>query len=488
MKQTHSAWGLFLGKKAYVVFFLCLAVPAIAPAQTFTTLHSFNGADGAASWAAVVQGTDGALYGTTDEGGLGGGGTVFRITTAGALTTIYNFCSQRQCADGTMPQGRLGETSAGDFYSTTTAGGLGDCTSGCGTIFEVIRNSSLITLDSFAGVDGADPADGLVPATNGDLYGTTVGGGDESCTPGGCGTVFNITPYGELTTLHRFTGGDGRQVYARLVQAADTDLYGTAFGGGSNACTFGCGTVYKITLDGTLTTLHYFAGSDGANPVGGLIQAADGNLYGETTTGGAYNGGTVFSITPSGALTTIYNFCSLPYCADGSDPPADVVQAPDGNFYGTTATGGAAGQGTIFKLTPDGVLTTLYNFCALSACADGADPQGGLVEATDGDFYGTTLLGGLDNQGTVFRLSVGFGPFIQTLPVMGAQGTAVEILGTDLTGAYRVTFNGRDAAFTVNFTGTGISTTVPRGATTGTVQVDTPGGTLQSIVQFNVLP
>jgi uncharacterized repeat protein (TIGR03803 family) len=139
---------------------------------------------------------------------------------------------------------------------------------------------------------------------------------DPACTPGGCGTVFSITPLGQLTTLHRFTGSDGRQAYARLVQAYDGNLYGTTFGGGSDACAFGCGTVYRITLDGILTTLHYFDGADGANPVGGLIQAADGSLYGERTTGGAHNGGTVFGITLSGALATVYNFCAQPDCAE----------------------------------------------------------------------------------------------------------------------------------------------------------------------------
>ncbi|HTQ58067.1 MAG TPA: choice-of-anchor tandem repeat GloVer-containing protein [Bryobacteraceae bacterium] len=489
MKWTAGAWGrLFPGKSAYAISALCVTMAAAATAQTFTTLHTFDGTDGGGSWAAVVQGVDGALYGTTYNGGSGGGGTVFKITPAGTLTTVYNFCSLSRCADGALPQGRLGETANGDFYSTTTAGGQGNCPRGCGTIYRV-RSGKLTTLDSFNNTNGADPADGLVPATNGYLYGTTVQGGANTCSSTtGCGTVFRITPSGALTNMHSFAGSDGRQIYARLVQATDGDIYGTTYAGGSNACLWGCGTVYKITPNGTLTTLHNFNGADGSSPVGGLIQAADGNLYGETKMGGTQNSGTVFRITPDGALTTIYNFCSQTNCADGWGPPADMVQAMDGNFYGTTAAGGTGGRGTIFRLSPSGALTTLYNFCSQSGCPDGADPEGGLTQATNGDLYGTTRLGGASNRGTVFSLSVGLGPFVKTLPIMGKAGTVVEILGNDLTDASSVTFNGTAAVFTVNSTGTGISTTVPPGATTGTVQVVTPGGTLQSNVLFTVLP
>jgi|SRR5579862_2435825 len=494
MRRAASALAMSHGRNACAVFVLCATTASFLPAQTLTTLHNFNGADGAKSWAAVVQGTDGNLYGTTYDGGSNGGGTIFRISMTGTLTTLYDFCSQSGCADGAQPQGRLGETASGEFYSTTTAGGQGNCPLGCGTVYKMTPGGNLTTLYRFGtqtnSMDGIDPADGLAPATNGYLYGTTVQGGANPCPPlAGCGTVFRITPPGTLfTTLHSFTGLDGNQVYARLVQAVNGDLYGTTYMGANNACPGGCGTVYKISPKGTLTTLHSFGGADGANPVGGLIQAADGSLYGETKLGGTHNAGTVFRITPSGALTTIYSFCSQTNCADGSGPPADMVQAITGDFYGTTEAGGAGGRGTIFKLSPGGRLKTLYSFCSQSGCADGADPQGGLTQATNGDLYGTTKIGGATNNGTVFSLSVGLGPFVKTLLTMGKTGAAITILGTNLTGASSVTFNGTPAVFAVNSTGTAISTTVPLGATTGTVQVVTPSGTVSSNLPFWVMP
>jgi uncharacterized repeat protein (TIGR03803 family) len=488
MKRLASTLGKSDWAKRTLVVFGLFAAAIALPAQTFTILHSFNGADGIGSWGAVVQGTDGALYGTTYYGGYGGG-TVFRMTRSGTLTTLYSFCSQSGCPDGSQPRARLGETPDGNFYSTTSTGGLSDCESGCGTVYEITPSGVLTTLHLFNGADGADPTDGLVPAANGYLYATTVQGGTSACLPfAGCGTVFRITPSGALTSLHSFTGLDGSQVYARVVQANNEEIYGTASGGDNNACTGGCGTVYKMTPSGTVTTLHSFNGADGAMPVGGLIQAANGDLYGETEWGGANKGGTVFAITPGGVFRTVYSFCSQANCTDGRSPSADMVQANDGNFYGTTHSGGSEGSGTIFKITPHGTLTTLYNFCSQTGCVDGGDPQGGITQATNGDFYGTTLRDGANQNGTVYSLSVGLGPFVKTLPTMGAEGTVVEILGDNLSATSSVAFNGTAAVFTVNSTGTGIRTTVPSGATTGAVQVTTPGAVLSSNVPFKVLP
>jgi uncharacterized repeat protein (TIGR03803 family) len=209
-----------------------------------------------------------------------------------------------------------------------------------------------------------------------------------------------------------------------------------------------------------------------------LLQATDGNFYGTTSGGGIYAAGTVFKITPSGKLRTLHSFC----CGDIN--PSGLVQATDENFYGTTSSGGANGWGTVFKITRSGTLTTLYNFCSKSACPDGANPLG-LVQDTDGSFYGTTYTGGANNDGTVFRLSVHLGPFVETQPTSGKVGATVKILGTNLTGASRVTFHGAAAAFKV-VSSSLITTTVPVGATTGRVQVVTPGGTLSSNVPFRV--
>jgi uncharacterized repeat protein (TIGR03803 family) len=165
----------------------------------------------------------------------------------------------------------------------------------------------------------------------------------------------------------------------------------------------------------------------------------------------------------------------------GASPEAALIQATDENFYGTTLEGGANNAGTVFKITPGGTLMMLYSFCSQSICADGYYPQGVLIQATDGKFYGTTSEGGASDDGTVFSLSGGIGPFVKILPPFGKVGTPVHILGTNLTGTTSVTFDGTPATFTV-ITKTLIFTNVPAGATTGTVQIETPKGTLSSNV------
>ncbi len=177
-------------------------------------------------------------------------------------------------------------------------------------------------------------------------------------------------------------------------------FYGTTFYGGAN----GYGTVFKISLSGALATLHSLDGTDGGQP-NPLLQGADGNFYGTTEHGGANLYGTVFKVTPSGALTTLYRFCSQRGCADGELPITALVQATDRNFYGTTQLGGANVYGTVFKITPGGTLTTLYNFCSRSSCKDGSFPYSGLVQSTDGNFYGTTYEGGAQGGGTAFKIT-----------------------------------------------------------------------------------
>src|ERR1017187_8845912 len=432
MKRTVNVLSkLNWGTRACAVLVLCTTTAIALPAQvvTLTTLHRFcsqSGCpDGVAPTAGPVQATNGDLYGTTLSGGANHAGTVFKITPGGMLTTLYSFCSQTNCTDGATP---------------------------------------------FAG---------LVQAANGTFYGTTYGGGAN----GGDGTGFKITPTGTLTTLHRFNGTDGATPYARLVQDTDGDFYGTTFFGGSNG---NSGTIFKITPTGTLTTLHSFNGTDGEGPVAGLVQAANGTFYGTTYGGGANGGyGTVFKITPTGTLTTPHSFNGT----DGDQPYAGLVQAADGDFYGTTGAGGANEYGTIFKITPGGTLTTLFPNCSQTDCTDGALPYAGLVQDTDGDFYGTTWVGGsnITDDGTVFRLSVGLGPFVKPRPPYGKVGAAVKILGTNLTGATSVGFNGTAAVFEV-VSSSEITPTVPAGASSGKVQVVTPGGTLSSNASFSVVP
>jgi len=464
---------------------LLLVVTAItSPAQTFTTLHSFGSTDGANSHGALVQATDGNFYGTTYAGGANDFGTVFKVNTTGAVTTLYSFCAKTGCTDGSGPAAPLIQAINGNLYGTTYIGGA----NGYGTVFQITTSGTLTTLYSFCAqsgcADGAEPTASLVQAANGNLYGTTYIGGLN-----GDGTIFEITPSGTLTTLYSFCAQndctDGEGPFGGLVQAANGNLYGTTHLGGAN----GAGTVFDMTATGTLTTLYSFCAqsgcTDGGGPFAALVQAANGNFYGTTYGGGANAEGTVFQMTPSGTLTTLYSFCALSNCTDGSGPFAALIRATNGNFYGTTYSGGASGEGTIFKVTPTGTLTTLHSFCAQTSCTDGEYAQGALVQSTNGTFYGTTEGGGTNLDGTVFSLSVGLGPFVELQPSSGKVGAAARILGTSLTGATSVSFNGTAAKFTV-VSSSEITTTVPAGAVTGFVTVKTPLATLKSNKQFTV--
>ncbi len=445
----------------------------------------------------LVQATNGDLCGTTLGGGTSGAGTLFKITPHGALTLLHSFCAQSACADGYDPNG-LVLGADGDLYGT--AGHGGPNVNG-GTVFKITPSGTLTTLYGFCPQngcpDGADPAAGLVQTTNGDFYGTTYYGGADGVLNGGeGGTVFKITPSGTLTTVYSFCsqGGsscsDGTWPDAALVQAANGNIYGTTPYGGAHAL----GIIFKITPNDTLTTLYNFCSqsgcADGMNPGTRLVQATNGDLYGVTVGGN----GSIFKITLTGTLTTLYTFCSQSSCRDGKNPVAGLVQATDGNLYATTSRGGAngvvdggAGDGTIFRITPAGTLTTVYSFCSQSGCADGGVPTAELVQHTDGKLYGVTSQFGAHGHGTVFSLSIGLGPFVKTQPSSGSVGAPVRILGSDLTGATRVTFNGTPATFSV-VSPSLIAATVPPGATTGEIQVVTTSATLTSNVPFRVRP
>jgi uncharacterized repeat protein (TIGR03803 family) len=318
--------------------------------------------------------------------------------------------------DGLKPNAGLVQGTDGSLYGTTYSGGLDDK----GTVFRITVSGTLATLHSFSGIDGANPGAALVQGTDGNFYGTTQQGGAN-----GSGTVFRITPSGTLTPLHSFAGGDGEKPLAALVQGSDGNFYGTTSAGG----TYGSGTVFGITPSGALTTLHSFTGSDGADPEAGLVQGADGSFYGTTNAGvssGHGNGyGTVFRITPTGVLTTIHSFAG----SDGFSPQASLIQGSDGNLYGTTSAGGDKGIGTVFRITPGGVLTTLYSF----AGSDGQAPTAALVQATDGNFYGTTAWGGASGLGTVFEVTpAGATTRLYSFPGnVGSIPNAALVEGTD---------------------------------------------------------
>jgi uncharacterized repeat protein (TIGR03803 family) len=490
----------------------CITATAALPAQTFNSLVSFDITNGAYPWfVSLVQGTDGNLYGTTTAGGENTGcgdgygcGTIFRITPAGELTTLYSFCSQASCADGWAPMGSLVQGTNGNFYGTTPHSSYAihnACELQCGTIFEITPSGKFTNLYAFCSqpncADGYYVGSALSQGADGNFYGTTFHGGSSDW-----GTVFNITPAGTLTTIYNFCSQagcmDGAGPRVPPVQATNGYLYGsTTLGGGTGNCD--CGTIYAITAAGKLTTLLSFSPDRPGGP-SELIQASDGNLYG-TSPAGVGNSckfgceGSVFQLTPKGKLTYIYTFCDAGgYCPDGNMPSAGVTQGSDGNFYGTTSEGGnSSDSGTAFKLTPAGQLTTLYTFCSQTGCPDGHQPSGGLEQATDGTFYGVTYYGG-DNKdcgglpcGTLFSISVGLGPFVEATPDFGKVASVVGILGSGLTGTTSVTFNGVPATTFTAESDTFIKAEVPSGATSGTIQVTTPSGTLSSNVAFQVL-
>lgn len=410
-----------LAKITGTFFLLCIVLTIPSQAQTLTTLVSFDSTDGANPyWGSMVQGKNGEFYGTTFNGGANGQGSVFSVSTSGELTTLYNFCSKTTCTDGANPEAGLVLGKDGSLYGTTDGGGA----NGFGTVFAISQAGKLRTVYSFCSLskcsDGGLPTAALVQGTDGDFYGTTFAGGVVT----GQGTVFKITPAGKLTTLYAFckqkSSGqvclDGSSPYAGLTQAKDGNFYGTTYIGGEKDA----GTIFRVSSNGKFQTVYSFCALgfpcvDGQNPSAGLVQDRAGNLYGATSQGGAPLVGTIFKFA-NGKLTTLYTFCNQTSCLDGALPFGGLVLGLDGKLYGTTQQGGANDTcsgtcGTIFSITTHGTFTKLYDFCAETGCTDGDWPRTTLVQGTDRKFYGETYYGGSDacfsGCGTVFSLSVG---------------------------------------------------------------------------------
>lgn len=459
--------------------------------QTFRTMP-LDGTDGAGPYGAFVQGTDGNYYGTTSGNN---GGTVFRLTPSGNLMTIYQFCSQTNCADGWFPFAGLVLGSNGEFYGTTLRGG----TYGGGTVFQITRSGALSTLYDFGNqaIDAQVPYGSLAQGPNGNFYGTTRIGGTYEL-----GTVFEITPAGKLTILHNFCSvpscSDGQNPESGMVLGTNGDFYGTTVGGGLNEA----GTIFEITPSGKLITIYSFCSqsecADGSWPDAPLSLGSDGNLYG--TTSGPGNAGTVFRITEQGVLTTLYSFCSQYGCTDGSNPFAGVVQDADGNLYGTTEYGGILecppglqGCGAFFEISSAGQFTVLHTFCtAGDPCSDGMYPATTLLQGTNGILYGATLAGGGSNIcndggcGTLFSSSMGLTPFVEANPGFGIVGSIIMVLGDHLANTTSVTFNGVEALFKV-ISETYIKVKVPADATTGAIEVISPSGNVSSKLPFQVI-
>ena len=358
-------------------------MPPLSAQIRETTLHAFTGTDGATPNAGLVLGPDGTFYGTTHDGGANNQlGTVFKVTSGLAFTSLYSFSGP----DGSRPYAGLTWGGDGNLYGTTYYGGANNA----GTVFQITPAGALTSLHSFASSDGSYPVAGLVLGLDGNLYGSTSGGGAN-----GSGTIFRISTGGVFSTVYSFSGPDGAAPYATLTQGTDGNFYGTTNSGGSNLY---FGTLFRVTPAGALTTLHNFAFSDGSNPNAPLTQDSNGNLYGAASNGGAnIQHGALFQITPQGTFSVLHHFAGL----DGSAPEGPVILGGDGAYYGTSVSGGAnAFYGTVFKVTPAGAFTSLYSFNR----TDASSPTAGLIVASDGNFYGTASSGGANGYGTVFKI------------------------------------------------------------------------------------
>jgi len=389
---------------ALVAILVTAVFSGSAQAQTFTLLYTFTGgADGGDPIGGLIMDGQDNLYGTTAEGGNPacphGCGTVFKLDTTGKETVLYSFTGTGK--DGFFPSASLVRDAQGNLYGTTQGGGTGKY----GTVFELDPTGNETILYSFTGAgDGATPRSGLVLDDQGNLYGTTDSGGNLTCDGGlGCGTVFKVGPSGTETVLHSFTGmgGDGVVPSGGLALDAQGNLYGTTEFGGEYGSPFGYGTVFKVDGTGKETVLHSFNLTDGYDPWAGLVLDALGNLYGTTRQGspGVAGGpGVVFKLTKKNKETVLHRF-GRPN--DGLFPTAGVVRDAQGNLYGTTSSGGFWNCGTVFKIDKTGKETLLYVFTGGS---DGASPYAGLVQDAQGNLYGTTT-GSFGTGGTVFKIT-----------------------------------------------------------------------------------
>jgi uncharacterized protein (TIGR03437 family) len=438
---------------------LLTVIAATGRAQSIITVTSFPSTVVPAN---IIQGSDGNFYGTASGGvgmcqdafGTGGCGVIYEVTPEGALSTLYTFQPGPNGTDSYPLPESLIQGTDGNFYGTTLRGGAG-CTYGCGTIFKVTPRGSATTLYAFDQTHGSSPIGSLVEGTDGNFYGVTESGGTGNQCTGGCGTVFKITPQGALTSLYSFSLNDGATPQV-LIPGADGNFYGTNSSGGAGGyCPIttpglgilkGCGTVFKITPAGALTTIYTFQGaSDGTKP-SALIQTADGNFYGIASGYiSSTDQGAIFELTPAGVLTTVVVF-------NGSNgaTPNTLIQASDGNLYGTSAGQGGILEngvstlqsigGTLFQLSPTtGTLLTLYNFCALGCTQPNYISGISVIQGNDGNLYG------IASTGLLFRYNL-----------VSPTAPAIATNGGVLNGASFQTGIAADSWMTIN--GTNLST------------------------------
>jgi uncharacterized repeat protein (TIGR03803 family) len=445
---------------------ITFSLAVCAKAQTVDFLSQFTGNQGHAI--TVIQGTDGNFYGAATNGAYNKG-QIFRMTPDGDLTTIHSFCAKTGCPDGSFADRSPVLGSDGNLYGVTSGGGN---STGSGTFYKMTLEGEITTLYDFcpnAGcADGQGPG-GIFLASDGNFYGVTGAGGKFSQ-----GTIFSISPAGTFKLLHTFCSqsncADGGLPQFPPVQGIDGNFYGTAYVGGID----NHGVIYQITPAGIYKVLYTFCGSQTSCPTGENPMA----ILGTTTFGGTKGLGTVFEFTSKNEYKVVHSFLGY----DGSIPTSGLTLAGNGSLYGVTQAGGGPGVGNIFKVTSAGVFKSIYVF----RVDQGYDPFYSPFQGTNGNLYGTTAYGPSPCcYGMIYSLSDGISPLVQTVPVAGKVGKQVIIRGNGLTGSTSVRFNGKAATFTVA-SDTEITATVPSGATTGTVSVVTPSGTLNSNPQFVV--
>jgi uncharacterized repeat protein (TIGR03803 family) len=424
------------------LLFVSLGCFSVHAGLIFTTLHTFDGTNGADPLmvSGLVQDSDGTLYGTTtgyghspDTSSLG---TVFKLESDNTFTTLVTFDG----TNGSRPNS--GPLICGDdyLYGTTSHGGSA---ADAGTIFKMDRTGNLTTLFVFNGTNGANPIGGLVRTSDGSFYGATDEGGatfDHSSPYNGYGSIFRFTTNGELTTLFSFNQTNGSFPYG-LVKGPDGNFYGTTHAGGD----LDLGTFFRITPDGTFTSLLSFNGTNGMIPEGLLLLAKDGSFYGATD---FYNtnlydpadtnydninfNGSVYRVTPDGILTTLSQFNGT----NGRAPWIGLTEGPDGNLYGVTYWGGTYDMGTIYRVTPTGVFTSLLSFDGTN---NDAIPFSPLTLGRDGCFYGSTSGSGAASYGTVFRVSIPMAPKLQSLT--SSNGSVLLTWSSVASQTYQLQFN-----------------------------------------------
>jgi uncharacterized repeat protein (TIGR03803 family) len=368
---------------------------SIAQAQTYSILYQFKPGKGGTFPAAgvTVDAKRNALYGTTYADGEFAAGTVFKLDKSGE-TVLHSFTGE--AGDGEYPylNGAPTLDSEGNLYGATIYGGLEGSTncgvSGCGVIFKIDQSGNETVLYQFQGMPGAfDPQGPVAVDSKGNVYGTTPYGGSANA-----GVSFKVDPAGNETIFYYFSYDLAYTPMGGLVADSKGNLFGTTEGGGN-----GGGSVFEIDRTGVFNILYDFSYTDGAGPLASLAFDKQGNLYGTTSGGGAYQYGTVFKLTPAGAETVLYNFNYLP--PGPVDPYASgVVVDSAGNVYGTTMEGGTYNLGTVYKIDTNLDLTVLHSFGG----PDGKVPYGNLAIDPSGDLYGTASQGGKFGGGVIFRI------------------------------------------------------------------------------------